>query len=155
MEVQTQAQSTQWCPKICFHFGSQLMVVVPGRKIWQLWLLPEVWTVSCNQFPQGQQGPKPAYCSGVAAGGASFIWSSDQTHRIVAVPQDTLPVSSGWSIFPSWLFHFDVLLCTQTSWPPITVRPCTEVRILANSIAAHLKYRVEGHKRGFYFFFNC
>lgn len=130
------------------------MAVVSQRKTSQLWLFSEVWTVPCNQFPQGQQGPRPANCSGVTAAGASFIWSPDQTHRIVTVPQDTLPVSSGWSIFPSWLFHFDALLCTQTICPPMSVGPCMEVRILATYIAVHLKCGVEGHK-SFLDFFNC
>lgn len=57
--------------------------------------ISEVQTVSCDQFPQGQQGPKLVDCSGVTVAGGSFIWSPDQTHRIVTLPQDILPVSSG------------------------------------------------------------
>ena len=93
------------------------MAVASQRNTWQLWLFPEVWTVPCNQFPRGQHGSKPVNCSGVTAAGASFIWSPGQTHRIVTVPEDIPPISSGWSVFPSCLFHFDVLLCPQTICP--------------------------------------
>lgn len=83
-------------------------------------------------------------------------WSDPQ----VTGPQETLPITSGWSVLPSWLIHFSALLWACTIFPPMPLGPWMEVRICSTYIAVDLNCGVEGYKSFwdsgcFGFFFNC
>lgn len=75
-----------------------------------------------------------------------FLYKEPWSDPQVTGPQETLPITSGWSVPPSWLIHFSALLWACTIFRPMPLGPWMEVWICSTYIAVDLNCGVEGYK---------